>query len=180
MRISAIFISFVLLFSQHLIELLSFSLIETYEKYTASSTTSDNTANTNITDFTGYSGINIGNSRNDSNNSFKSANIFKNILPYNNSLVLPPIAFLAINLFFIGVKNTIVFYLIKFSNDITFSSGAKLKLPNKRMVIVIVALGIIGNLQALHYYDFIFSNILIGLLFLIFLCTQMLLKLIYS
>lgn len=162
-KIASIIFLIILIFSQHLVEILSISIVQTYIFFL------NNISNT----------FNV--------NAFRSAIVYSNVINFSNNILLTTIPALVLNMFFIVLINMITFLFIKYSNDITCCLNSRLKMQNSNYLYVTITL--IGNLQGFHYYDLIFNDstikiklvfLIISLLILVYPCIYLLLDLIYK
>jgi len=162
-KIAGVLILLILIFSQHIIEILSISLIQVIIQ------------NSNI------------NSTNFNINNFKSPNVYHNIISFGNSLYLTSYPTFILNFLYIFFINVIIYYFIKYSNDITSGFDSRIKMNNSN--ILYISISIIGNLQAFQYYDMILENektsirlifIIISLIIMSYPCFNLLLDMIYK
>ena len=160
LKFSSIILFFIFIFSQHIIEILSFPILILI-------TDSINKNSTNL-DY----------------KIFKPNILYTNLIIFKDNLIITLYPTFILNFFFIIFTNKMIFYFIKLSNDITSSSKSKLKLNNSFLIYLTITL--IGNLQALHYYDLILNPdetkiklimLIISLIILAFPCASMILDL---
>lgn len=162
-KISALLLLIILIFSQHIIEMLSISFVEIFI----------HNLNTNAASF--------------EVNTFKSQNVLNNIITFGNSLYLTSYPTLLLNLLYILLVNLIIYYFIKYSNDISSGSDSRIKMSNSKLLYFSITM--IGNLQMFQYYDLILDNdtnhvrlifIIISLLIMAYPCACLLMDLIYK
>lgn len=163
LKIASAFFAIILISSQHIVEILSISVIQTYIYYL---NYSPNSVNANL---------------------FISSGVYSNIMSFSSNILVANMPALFLNLFFIVVLNVLLFLFIKYSNDITSWTNSRLKMTNSNYLYITIALT--GNLQGFHYYDTIFNDdatriklifLIISLLILVYPCVNLLIDLIYK
>lgn len=163
LKISTIFLIAILIFSQHIIETLSISFIQV----------SLQNLNMNASTF--------------SLKTFKSQGVFSNLNAFGNNLFLTTYPTLLLNIFYMVLVNIIIYYFIKYSNDITSGLDSRIKMNNSKLLYFSITM--IGNIQAFQYYDLILENettyiriifTVISLLIMVYPCGNLLTDLVYK